>query len=130
MPYQNDPEAVADDLFDVIPKFSELMPKINELKDPTAIANLPALKQKYEQDEAAALERMRRPNPLLNDNWGKSKMEIVAEAIKAKAEEERKQKLMKVLDEYQEEATVKRALKAAQEARENAVKRLIESGVN
>merc|ERR1711988_2039082 len=26
MPYQNDPDAVADDLFDAIPKFSELMP--------------------------------------------------------------------------------------------------------
>lgn len=130
MPYQNDPDAVADDLFDVIPKFSELMPKIEELKDPVAISNLPALKLKYQQDEAAALERMRRPNPLLNENWGKSKMEIVAEAVKAKAEEERKKSLMKVLDDYQEEAAVKRALKVAKEAREVAVKKLIESGVN
>ena len=128
MPYQNDPDAIADDLYEVIPKFSELMPKINELTDEIAIANLPALKKKYQEDEAASLERMRRPNPLLNDDWGKSKMEIVAEAVKAKADDERKKKLMKVLDEYSAESDVKRQIKAAEIAREQAVKRLFEVG--
>jgi hypothetical protein len=129
MPYQNDPDAVADDLFEAMPKFSELMPKASELTDPTAIANLPALKLKYEQDEAAALEKMRRPNPLLNEDWGKSKMEIVAEAMKVKTEEERKVKLMKVLEQYSEEDAIKKQLKLARQGREAAVKKLLDAGV-
>jgi hypothetical protein len=129
MPYQNDPDNVADDLFDALPKFSQLMPKASELTDPTAIANLPALKLKYEQDEAAALEKMRRPNPLLNADWGKSKMEIVAEAMKMKAEEERKVKLMKVLEQYSEEDAIKKQLKMAKASREAAVKKLLDAGV-
>jgi cell division protease FtsH len=129
MPYQNDPDSVADDLFDAMPKFSELMPKASELTDPTAIANLPALKLKYEQDEAAALEKMRRPNPLLNEDWGKSKMEIVAEAMRVKTEEERKVKLMKVLEQYSEEDAIKKQLKIAKTAREAAVKKLLDAGV-
>ena len=129
MPYQNDPDAVADDLFEAMPKFSELMPKASELTDPTAIANLPALKLKYEQDEAAALEKMRRPNPLLNEDWGKSKMEIVAEAMKVKTEEERKVKLMKVLEQYSEEDNIKKQLKLARQGREAAVKKLLDAGV-
>lgn len=129
MPYQNDPDAVADDLFDAIPKFSELMPKATELKDASAIAKLPALKKKYEADEAAALERMRRPNPLLNEDWGKSKMEIVAEAQRYAKEEERKQKLKKVLEQYEEEDQVKKQLKDALAAREAAVRKLLDIGV-
>jgi hypothetical protein len=130
MPYQNDPDNVADDLFDAMPKFSQLMPKAGELTDPTAIANLPALKLKYEQDEAASLERMRRPNPLMNEDWGKSKMEIVAEARKMEASEERKVKLQKVLEQYGEEDIVRKQLKAAKLARENAVKKMLDAGVN
>jgi hypothetical protein len=130
MPYQNDPDNVADDLFAAMPKFSELMPKANELTDPTAIANLPALKLKYEQDEAASLERMRRPNPLMNEDWGRSKMEIVAEAKKMEAAEERKLKLAKVLEQYGEEDIVKKQLKAAKAAREIAVRKMLDSGVN
>eukprot|EP01037_Dinobryon_pediforme_P018000 gene18000-18237_t len=95
MPYQNDPNSVADDLFESIPKFSQLMPTASELTDPDAIAKLPELKRKYEEDEAAALDRMRRPNPLLDDNWGKSKMEIIAEAEKVQREDLRKQQLLK-----------------------------------
>jgi len=129
MPYQNDPDAVADDLFAVIPKFSELMPKIGELSNPQAISNLPSLKKKYEEDEQAALERMRRPNPLLNEDWGKSKMEVVAEALKVKQEEERKVKLMKVLDQYSEEDKIKKQLKAAEYAREEAIKKLLDAGI-
>ena len=130
MPYQNDPDAVADDLFEAMPKFSELMPKASELTDPAAIANLPALKLKYEQDEADTREKMRRPNPLLNEDWGKSKMELVAEAMKVKTEEERKVKLMKVLQQYSEEDTIKKQLKMARSAREEAVKKLLDAGVN
>lgn len=130
MPYQNDPDNVADDLFAAMPKFSELMPKANELTDPTAIANLPALKLKYEQDEAASLEKMRRPNPLMNEDWGRSKMEIVAEAKKMEAAEERKLKLAKVLEQYGEEDIVKKQLKAAKAAREIAVRKMLDSGVN
>ena len=129
MPYQNDPDAVADDLFDAIPKFSELMPKASELKDPEAIRNLPALKKKYEEDEAAALERMRRPNPLLNEDWGKSKMEIVAEAQRFAKEEERKAKLREVLEQYKQEDEVKKKLKEALAAREAAVRKLLDIGV-
>ena len=47
MPYQNDPDSVADDLFDAIPKFSQLMPKAFELTDPAAISMLPELKQRF-----------------------------------------------------------------------------------
>ena len=39
---------------------------------------------------------MRRPNPLTDENWGKSKMEIIADARKAKAELARKEELVKV----------------------------------
>merc|ERR1712146_421584 len=112
MPYQNDPDAVADDLFDAIPKFSELMPRASELTDPEAIKNLPALKAKYEEDEKYTLEKMRRPNPLMNEDWGKSKMEIIAEAKKAKAEEDRKAKLLGVLDSYQAEERLRRNSRA------------------
>lgn len=126
MPYQTDPDAVAEDLFAAIPKFSELMPKPDELTDPEAISKLPALKKQYKEFEAAQLEKMRRPNPLLNDDWGKSKMDIVAEAQKVKAEEERKKKLFEVLEQYEGEAKLKKQLKAAKNARTDAVNRLLE----
>lgn len=129
MPYQNDPESVADDLFAAIPKFSQLMPVASELKDPEAVSKLPELRKKYEEFEAAKLERMRRPNPLLQDNWGKSKMEIVAEAVKAKDELERKAELLKVLESYQGEEKATKALKAAQLSREDAVNKLLDAGL-
>jgi hypothetical protein len=106
------------------------MPKASELSDPTAIAQLGDLKKKYEADEAMSLARMRRPNPLLNEDWGKSKMEIMAEAKKLKAEEERKSKLMKMLDQYSEEDQIKKQLKMAKVAREEAVKKFLDAGVN
>jgi hypothetical protein len=65
MPYQNDNENLAEDLFASVPKFSKLMPTADELTNPEAIAGLPALKARYERDEAASLEKMRRPNPLM-----------------------------------------------------------------
>ena len=68
-------------------------------------------------------------NPLLNEDWGKSKMEIVAEAMRMKTEDERKVKLMKVLEQYSEEDTIKKQLKAAKAAREDAVKKLLDAGV-
>lgn len=129
MPYQNDPDAVADDLFDAIPKFSELMPRASELTDPEAIKNLPALKAKYEEDEKFTLEKMRRPNPLMNEDWGKSKMEIIAEAKKAKAEEDRKAKLLGVLDSYQAEEKTKAELKSALDDREAAVKKFLDAAI-
>jgi len=129
LPYQNDPESIAEDMFKTIPKFSELMPKINELTDPEAIARLPALIKQYQEDEAYSLERMKRPNPLLNDDWGKSKMEIVQEALDVVKQEERKAKLTEVYKQYQEEQAVKDQLKAAKLARENAVKRLLDAEV-
>ena len=129
MPYQNDPDNIADDLFEAIPKFSELMPKASELKDSEAIAKLPALRAKYQADEKASLERMRRPNPLMNEDWGKSKMEIVAEAKKAKADEERKKKLLKVLEEYEEEDKVKKQIKSLTEKREEMVSAFIDNAV-
>jgi len=127
MPYQNDPDNIAEELFKAIPKFSELMPQASELTDANAIANLPALKLKYEQDEAAALERMRQPNPLADEDWGKSKMDIVEEAIQAKREEERKENLMKFLEVYNEELEVKKSLKAAKSAREQAIMEFLDS---
>lgn len=129
MPYQNDPNSVADDLFQSIPKFSQLMPTASELTDPEAIARLPELKRKYEQDEAAALERMRRPNPLLDENWGKSKMEIIAEAEKAQREDLRKQQLIKFLEQYKEEDRLRRELKQKKVAREAAVRNLMDAAV-
>lgn len=129
MPYQNDADAIADDLFEAMPKFSKLMPSLNELTDPTAIANLPALKAKYEQDEKASLERMRRPNPLMNEDWGKSKMEIIAEAQKAKAEEERKAKLFAMLEEYQKEDSIKKQLKLAKTTRDATIKNMLDQAI-
>lgn len=129
MPYQNDPDNIADDLFDSIPKFSELMPKASELTDPVALAKLPELRRKYQEDEKAALERMRRPNPLMNEDWGKSKMEIVAEAKKAKLEEERKQKLLKVLEDFEEEDKVRKQIKMTAAKREEMVAAFIDSAI-
>jgi len=129
MPYQNDADSIADDLFEAMPKFSKLMPSIDELTDPIAIQNLPALKKKYEEDEQASLERMRRPNPLLNEDWGKSKMEIIAEAQKAKAEDERKAKLFAMLEEYQQEDAIKKQLKAVKSARDATIKKMLDNAV-
>ena len=67
MPYQNDPDNIAEELFAAIPKFSELMPTADELEDPTAIVKLPELKAKYEGFEAEALNKMKRPNPLVDE---------------------------------------------------------------
>ena len=127
MPYQNDPDAVADDLFDAIPKFSELMPKASELTDASAISRLPALKAKYEADEAQSLANMRRPNPLLNEDWGKSKMEIIAEAKIAKAESDRKEKLMGLLDKFEGEDKVRQELKDTVVERNTAVSKFLDA---
>jgi cell division protease FtsH len=129
MPYQNDPDSVADDLFEVLPKFSKLMPKADELTDPEALKRLPALKQQYEAFENASLERMRRPNPLLDEDWGKSKMDVIAEAQRLKALELRKEKLLKMLDEYDTEASLKRQLKVAKAAQEEAVRNLLDVAI-
>jgi len=128
MPYQNSNDAVADDLFDAIPKFSELMPTAGELKDPDAIAKLPALRARYEADEAASLERMRRPNPLMDEDWGKSKNEIIAEAEQVKKEELRKKRLMKLLEQYSKEDDIRKQLKDAQARRERAINSLLDAG--
>lgn len=129
MPYQNDPDSIAEDMFKQIPKFSELMPKATELTDPVAKANLPALKKKYEEDEAFKLEKMRRPNPLANEDWGKSKMDLIQEAVEAKKQDERKEKLRQLLSQYDEEKIMKQKLKEAKEEREAAVKKLLDVGV-
>ena len=129
MPYQNDPDSVADDLFEAIPKFSELMPTASELTDPDAISKLPALRKKYQEDEAASLQKMRQPNPLLNEDWGKSKMEIIAEARAAKNEEERKQRLLKILEEYGEEDKLAQKLKTAKQSRDDALRRLLDASI-
>ena len=128
MPYQNDPDNVAEDLFAAIPKFSELMPTADELTSPEAIQNLPSLRAQYEKDEANKLDAMRRPNPLLDPSWGKSKQEIISEAKQLKQEEERKAKLMEMLDQYTKEDDIKQQLKSAKEAREAAVLELMDAG--
>ena len=46
MPYQNDPKALAEDLFNNLPKFSDIIPRPDELTNPEAIARLPELLQK------------------------------------------------------------------------------------
>lgn len=129
MPYQNDVESIAEDLFRAIPKFSELMPSADELTDANAISNLPALKKAYELDEAMTLEKMKRPNPLMNEDWGKSKMEIIAEAQKAKTDDERKAKLLNMLDDYEKEATIKADLKSTKAKRTSAMKEMMDAAV-
>lgn len=130
MPYQDDPDSLAEDLYRSIPKFSELMPRKSELTDPVAIAKLDDLKKRYQQQDADMLERLRQPSPLLNENWGKSKMEIIAEAKQIKMADERKLQLMKMLEEYDAEATVKRQLRAAQKEREATIKMFLDQGCN
>merc|ERR1712072_709347 len=130
MPYQNDPDAVADDLFYAIPKFSQLMPKASELKDPEAIKNLPALKTKYHADEKLKLEKMRRPNPLMDADWGKSKNEIIAEAEAVAAKEKRRQKLLSMLKKYKKEDDIRKKLKVTKAKREEAVNKLLDAGSN
>merc|ERR1711998_44017 len=121
MPYQNDPDNIAEELFNAIPKFSELMPTEAELTDPEAIKNLPALRAKYAADEAMKLTQMKKANPLMDPSWGKSKSEIVAEAQKYKKDEERKAKLMSFLDRYEEEEQVRKSLKSAKTSRDKAI---------
>ena len=65
----------------------------------------------------------------MNEDWGKSKMEIVAEAKAAAANEARKEKLKSVLQQYQQEEMVMRSLKVAKAAREEAVRHLLDVGV-
>ena len=98
------------------PKFSELMPTADELTSPEAIQNLPSLRAQYEKDEANKLDAMRRPNPLLDPSWGKSKQEIISEAKQLKQEEERKAKLMEMLDQYTKEDDIKQQLKSAKDS--------------
>ena len=129
MPFQTDPEAVAQDLFDMIPRFSKFIPSAEELTDASAIARLPALRARYEADEAAGLERMRRPNPLLDQDWGKSKMELIAEAKKAQSEEEHRATLRRLLEDYQQEEAVLAQLKAAKLDREAAIKTVLDKAV-
>lgn len=129
MPYQNDPNSVADELFSALPKFSQLMPGISDLSDSSARANLPALKRLYEDKEKSSMERMIKPNPLLDEDWGRSKMQVIAEAQKVKAYEERKDRLFKILEQYESEADVKVQLKAAQRSREIAVAEMLDAGI-
>merc|ERR1711871_173038 len=129
MPYQNDPDAIAEDLFAAIPKFSELMPSAAELSDDAARAKLPALRAKYQADEAAALERMRRPNPLLDGDWGKSRNEIIAEAKALKEEDDRKKRLMSMLDDFQKEDELRGKLRAAKGKREEVIHQILDAGV-
>ena len=129
MPYQNDPDYVADDLFSQMPKFSELMPTAEQLTDPAAIQRLPALREQYQKDEASLLQKMRRPNPLLNEDWGKSKLELIAEARAAQAQEQRREKLRGLLEEYQQEDQVRKELQVARANREASVRKLLDSAV-
>jgi len=82
---------------------------------------LPALRSKYQEIENASLERMRRPNPLMQEDWGKSKMEVIAEARKARDDVQRKENLLKLLEEFEKEDAVAKELKAEQAAREAAI---------
>lgn len=129
MPYQNDVDSIAEDLFAAIPKFSEMMPGADELTDPAAIARLPELKKAYEKEEALTFEKMKRPNPLMNEDWGKSKMEIIQEAQKAKSDEERKAKLLNMLEDYEKEAAIKNELKSVKTQRSNAIKEMMDAAV-
>jgi len=129
MPYQNDPDNIAEELFAAIPKFSELMPTAEELNDPNAIAKLPALKKAYEADEAESLAKMRRPNPLMDEDWGKSKMDIIVEAQKYKKEEERKAQLMEYLEKYNEEEALRKTLKDAKISRDQAIMDFLDASV-
>merc|ERR1712072_492983 len=129
MPYQNSPDNIAEELFAAIPKFSELMPTAEELNDPNAIAKLPALKKAYEADEAESLAKMRRPNPLMDEDWGKSKMDIIVEAQKYKKEEERKAQLMEYLEKYNEEEALRKTLKDAKISRDQAIMDFLDASV-
>ena len=64
-----------------------------------------------------------------NEDWGKSKMEIIAEAQKAKAEDERKAKLFAMLEEYQQEDAIKKQLKAVKSARDATIKKMLDNAV-
>ena len=58
------------------------------------------------------------------------RMEIVAEALKFKEDEARKVKLMKVLEQYHAEEEVNKELKVLIAAREEAVEKLMNAGVD
>jgi hypothetical protein len=66
----------------------------------------------------------------MNEDWGKSKMEIIAEARKAKAEDDRKQKLLGVLESYQAEDTTRGELKVALAEREAAVNKFLDAAID
>jgi len=129
IPYRNDLNSIADDLFAAIPKFSDLMPKASELTDSVAIANLPVLRKKYQEDEAASSQKMRLPNPLDDEYWGKSKMEIISDAVELEKQEQRRERLRALLADYKKEEEVKTRLKQAKAAREQAVRNLLDAAV-
>lgn len=129
MPYQNSANEVAFDIFDAVPKLSSLLPQASELKNSESVSNLPQLKQKYATSEQETLQLMRRENPLKDEDWGRSRMEIVAEAKKLKAEEARKEKLLQILDQYSAEEIIALEIKKVKEQRDNAARKMLDAGV-
>ena len=72
---------------------------------------------------------MKRPNPLENEDWGKSKMELVAEALQVKREEVRKEKLKTILESYEAEEKLIKQLKEKIMEKEKVVQELMNAGV-
>ena len=70
-----------------------------------------------------------RANPLLDVNWGKSKMEIIAEAKQVQAEEERKAQLVQLLKEYQDKEKIRQQLDEAKRLKDVVVQKVLDNAV-
>jgi cell division protease FtsH len=125
MPYQVDSDSIADELYQLLPKFSDFLPSDTETAGSTAKSMLPTIRSGYETAEVDALGMMRKENPLLDEDWGRSKMEVLSEAQKIRAEEDRKARLLQLLGGYEKESALRNELRSQTRLREKAVEKLL-----
>jgi len=100
-------------------------PRLLETAGSTAKSMLPTIRSGYETAEVDALGMMRKENPLLDEDWGRSKMEVFSEAQKIRAEEDRKARLLQLLGGYEKESALRNELRSQTRLREKAVEKLL-----
>mmetsp|Transcript_13281 Transcript_13281/g.14382 ORF Transcript_13281/g.14382 Transcript_13281/m.14382 type:complete len:846 (+) Transcript_13281:132-2669(+) len=106
MPYTVDIENAMEEAFNLLPRLSSLLPIESEVRDPEVINKLPQLRKELDEEQVNVFEGF--PTDLvLDEDWGKSRKELIKEAKILKAAELRKQKLMQLLNE---EERLKRTL--------------------
>jgi cell division protease FtsH len=122
MPYQIDTDSIAEELYQLLPKFSEFLPDGGS-------SSLLAIRDGYQSTEVDTFGMMRKENPLLDADWGRSKLEVLSEAQKIRAEEDRKARLLQLLGGYERETALRDELRSQTKLREKAMENLLENTV-